>query len=95
MSPWLLAVTVASASGQPVQIPGAPPLPPHMHYEIRIDNVSVKHPEHLTDAQRLQRICEFASGISARLNASEKADLILMLDLAEVKSAACGNPKSK
>jgi hypothetical protein len=95
MSPWLLAVTVASASGQPVQIPGAPPLPPHMHYEIRINRIDPRADASLTDAQKLERACDLSAGISSRLQGAEKRDVLLQFYLADLSATACAKPKSK
>jgi hypothetical protein len=56
-----------------------------MHYEIRLDN-----PAKLTQTQRLQQACDFARGISTRLDKANKADLVLTLYLAELKFTTCG-----
>ena len=91
MGLWLIAIAAASVSGQPVQIPGAAP-PPHMHYEIWIDNVAGAP---LTDAKKLERACALAGGISARLGSAEKRDTVLQFFLVELSATTCGKPKSK
>ena len=89
MNPWLLAIAAASVSGQPAQIPAAPPHP-HMHYEIRIKTLA-----DLSDAEKLERACALAAGISNRLSGAEKSDRALRYYLTELNATACGNPKSK
>jgi len=44
MHAWLVAIAAASVSGQPVQIPVAPPPKPHLHYEIRIERNEARPP---------------------------------------------------
>lgn len=87
MHAWLFAIAAATASGQAVQVPGAPPLPPHLHYEIRVLKTDDLKP---TDAQRLQRACEYAREISGHLGKAEKADGMLTFYLAQLKIATCG-----
>lgn len=91
MYPWLIVIAAASVSGEPVQIPGAAP-PPHMHYEIRIDR---RPAAALTDAEKLERACTLAAGISGQLHGAEKNNVLLRFYLAELNATACAKPKSK
>ena len=83
---WLIAAATAAVS-----VPGTPPLPPHVHYEIRINKVSHRR---LTDAERLQSACDLAYGVAARVRSQTKADLILAFDLAMLRNVTCDKPNS-
>ncbi len=85
MNLWFIAAIAAA-----VTVPGAPPLPPHMHYEVRITGVERK----LTDAEKLQMSCELVGAMSGRIQRQAKADPILAFDLAVLKNTTCGKSKS-
>ena len=85
MKLWLIAAVTAA-----ITVPGAPPLGPHMHYEIRITGIERK----LTAAERLQRACDLTNGVSSRVQVQAKADPTLQLYLGLLQHMTCYKPKS-
>ena len=78
MKIWL-AAAVASA----VTVPGAPPLPPHMHYEIRLDNSK------LSADDLLQGTCDAAEELMDDLKRQRHPTSAVKMDARTIHDLAC------
>ncbi len=80
---WLVAA-VATA----VTVPGAPPLKPHLHYEVRVNRID----KPLTVYERLLRTCDLTRTVEWYFRGSR--DEVLRLDLKMLRKSACDLPRA-
>jgi len=79
MKIWLFA-----AAASAVTVPGAPPLPPHMHYEIRLLDSSK-----LSGDDLLQGTCDAAEELMDDLKKQRHPTSAVKMDARTIRDLAC------